>query len=658
MDGAIITLVVLAIAAFLFVTELIPLAVTSMAACTALGILGVLKSKEVYSGLSDTTVVLFGGMFVIGAAMFKTGLAQAIGEAVVRKAGTKETRLMSAVMLITIAISSVSSNTGTVACLMPVIVGMCQAANVSASRQLMPLAIAANVGGTITMIGTPPNVIVTGALSAAGLPTFGFFEFAWIGIPLSIVVFLFTITVGRLLLPKGKDVGQMDEEAVKAAKEEAGAGDEGAPKNKTKMWISGLIMLGVVVCMALDIKTLPLHTAAVTGAILCVITGCLKEKEAYAGIDWVTIFLFAGMLGVAGAMEKTGAGKLIADTVVGMVGSDPNPYVLTGVLFLISNVLTQFMSNTAAAALLAPIGISIAESIGADPKPVLMAIGIAASMAYATPMATPPNTLVLGPGNFSFNDYVKIGVPLSVVILLVTLTVGRVLLPKGKTAGAMDEDAVKAAQAEAGAGGNAPKSKAKMWISGLIMAGVVLCMALDLKTVPLHTAAVTGAILCVITGCLKEKEAYAGIDWVTIFLFAGMLAVATAMEKTGAGKLIADTIVEAMGENPNPYVLTGVLFTISCVLTQFMSNTASAALLAPIGISIAQSIGVDPKPVLMALGIAASCAFATPMATPPNTLVLGPGGFSFNDYVKIGVPYGILSLIICLAIIPVVWPFR
>lgn len=429
MDGAIITLVVLAIAAFLFVTELIPLAVTSMAACTALGILGVLKSKEVYSGLSDTTVVLFGGMFVIGAAMFKTGLAQAIGEAVVRKAGTKETRLMSAVMLITIAISSVSSNTGTVACLMPVIIGMCQAANVSSSRQLMPLAIAANVGGTITMIGTPPNVIVTGALSAAGLPTFGFFEFAWIGIPLSVVVFLFTVTIGRLLLPKDKDVGTMDEEAVKAAKEEAGAGDDNAPRDKKKMWISGLIMLGVVVCMALDIKTLPLHTAAVTGAILCVITGCLKEKEAYAGIDWVTIFLFAGMLGVAGAMEKTGAGKLIADTVVGMVGSDPNPYILTAVLFLISNVLTQFMSNTAAAALLAPIGISIAESIGADPKPVLMAIGIAASMAYATPMATPPNTLVLGPGNFSFNDYVKIGVPLCLLSFVVCLIILPVVWP-------------------------------------------------------------------------------------------------------------------------------------------------------------------------------------------------------------------------------------
>ena len=413
MDPAITTLCVLAVAAFLFVTELIPLAVTAMAACTALGILGVLPSKQVYAGLSNSTVVLFGGMFVIGAAMFKTGLAEAIGVAVVKKAGTGEIRLMGAIMLVTIVLSSVSSNTGTVACLMPVIIGICQAAKIPASKELMPLAIAANVGGTITMIGTPPNVIVTGALAAAGLPTFGFFEFAKIGIPLSIIILLYTLFVGRHFLPV-HNAGDMDEEAVKAAKEEAGsAGD--APKSKTKMWISGLILIGVVLAMALGLKNLPLHTAAVTGAILCVITGCLKEKEAYAGIDWVTIFLFAGMLSVATAMDKTGAGKLIADTVVGMMGSNPNPYVLTAVLFLISNVLTQFMSNTAAAALLAPIGISIAQSIGCDPKPVLMALGIAASMAFATPMATPPNTLVLGPGNFTFNDYVKVGVPLCLI---------------------------------------------------------------------------------------------------------------------------------------------------------------------------------------------------------------------------------------------------
>ena len=428
MDPAITTLCVLAVAAFLFVTELIPLAVTAMAACTALGILGVLPSKQVYAGLSNSTVVLFGGMFVIGAAMFKTGLAEAIGLAVVRKAGTKEVPLMGAIMLVTIILSSVSSNTGTVACLMPVVIGIAQAANIPASKELMPLAVAANVGGTITMIGTPPNVIVTGALSAAGLPSFGFFEFALIGVPLSVIVLAYMLTIGRKTIPI-KSAGAMDADAVEAAKKEAGAGDDDAPKSKTKMWISGLILLGVVAAMALNLKTVPLQTAAVTGAILCVITGCLKEKEAYAGIDWVTIFLFAGMLSVATAMDKTGAGKLIADTVVGMMGEHPNPIILCAVLYLISNVLTQFMSNTASAALLAPIGISIAQSIGADPKPVLMAIGIAASMAYATPMATPPNTLVLGPGGFSFNDYVKVGVPLCIITFIVSVIIIPIFWP-------------------------------------------------------------------------------------------------------------------------------------------------------------------------------------------------------------------------------------
>ena len=428
MDPAITTLCVLAVAAFLFVTELIPLAVTAMAACTALGILGVLPAKQVYAGLSNSTVVLFGGMFVIGAAMFKTGLAETIGLAVVRKAGTKEVPLMGAIMLVTIILSSVSSNTGTVACLMPVVIGIAQAANIPASKELMPLAVAANVGGTITMIGTPPNVIVTGALSAAGLPSFGFFEFALIGVPLSVIVLAYMLTIGRKTIPI-KSAGAMDADAVEAAKKEAGAGDDDAPKSKTKMWISGLILLGVVAAMALNLKTVPLQTAAVTGAILCVITGCLKEKEAYAGIDWVTIFLFAGMLSVATAMDKTGAGKLIADTVVGMMGENPNPIVLCAVLYLISNVLTQFMSNTASAALLAPIGISIAQSIGADPKPVLMSIGIAASMAFATPMATPPNTLVLGPGGFNFNDYVKVGVPLCIITFIASVIIIPIFWP-------------------------------------------------------------------------------------------------------------------------------------------------------------------------------------------------------------------------------------
>lgn len=393
MDPAVLTLIVLGVAAFFFVTELIPLAVTAMGASIALGLLGVLTPKQVFSGLSNSTVVLFAGMFVIGAAMFQTGLAQRIGITVVHAAGTGEKRLMAAIMIVTIILSSVSSNTATVACLLPVVVQICAVARLAVSPQLMALAVAANVGGTITMIGTPPNILMSATLSASGLQPFGFFEFAWIGIPLSIAGVIYMLTIGRRLCPHGHIDSNLSDLT------------SDLPKDTRKMAICAIILILVVVAMALS-KTInvPMQTAAIIGALACVITGCLSEKQAYGGIDWTTIFLFAGMLPLAEAMDKTGAGAMIANGVVGIIGSNASPLIIVMALFLLSCGLTQFMSNTAAAALLAPIGISIAQSIGVSPFPVLMAIGIAASCAFTTPVATPPNTLILGPGKFHFID--------------------------------------------------------------------------------------------------------------------------------------------------------------------------------------------------------------------------------------------------------------
>ncbi|MGN8835884.1 SLC13 family permease [Mitsuokella jalaludinii] len=408
MDPAVLTLIVLGVAAFFFVTELIPLAVTAMGASIALGLLGVLTPKQVFSGLSNSTVVLFAGMFVIGAAMFQTGLAQRIGITVVHAAGTGEKRLMAAIMIVTIILSSVSSNTATVACLLPVVVQICAVARLAVSPQLMALAVAANVGGTITMIGTPPNILMSATLSASGLQPFGFFEFAWIGIPLSIAGVIYMLTIGRRLCPHEHIDSNLSDLT------------SDLPKDTRKMAICATILVLVVIAMALS-KTInvPMQTAAVIGALACVITGCLSEKQAYGGIDWTTIFLFAGMLPLAEAMDKTGAGAMIANSVVSIIGSNASPLIIVMAMFLLSCGLTQFMSNTAAAALLAPIGISIAQSIGVSPFPVLMAIGIAASCAFTTPVATPPNTLVLAPGKFHFMDYVKVGLPLVVVSMIV-----------------------------------------------------------------------------------------------------------------------------------------------------------------------------------------------------------------------------------------------
>ena len=396
-----------------FVTEIIPLAITATAGAIACGVLGFIPVKSVFSGLSNSTVVLFAGMFVVGAAMFHTGLAQKVGTTVVKMAGTGENSLMLGIMLVGSALSSVLSNTGTAACLLPVVLGICTAAKIPASRQLMPLAFACGLGGIITLVGTPPNIIAAGALKAAGFEPFGFFEFAWIGIPITVAGIVYMMFIGKHMLPK----------IELSADQEIEQEIEATTANPTKQIISGVILAIVIVVMALDLKGFTLEMAAITGAIVCVLTGCLTEKQAYASIDWVTIFLFAGMMPVSTAMDKTGAGKLIAEWVVGIMGGSPSPLLVTGILFILSCGLTQFMSNTASAALLCPIGISIAKQLGASPQAVLVAIAVAASCAFATPVGTPPNTLVLGPGGYKFMDYMKAGTGLVVVCFIVSLVI-------------------------------------------------------------------------------------------------------------------------------------------------------------------------------------------------------------------------------------------
>lgn len=420
MTPAIKCLFLLGVVALLFVTELIPLAVTAVGAAVSCWILGLIPVEQIFVGLADPTVVLFGGMFVVGAAMFYTGLAQQIGSTVVKMCGTGENRLMFGIMAVAALMSAFLSNTGTTACLIPVVLAICANARISASRELMPLAFAAGLGGTITLIGTPPNILANVALKAAGMAElqFGFFEYAYIGIPITVAGIFYMMFIGKYLLPK-----EMQELESLEIEQEITA----ETASRSKQIICGLIMAGVILTMAVDI--VPLEVAAVTGALLCVLTGCLTEKQAYNSIDWITIFLFAGMIPVASAMNTTGAGKLIAEATVKMLGGNPSPYLVTAVLFCLAVLLTQFMSNTASKALLCPVGIALSAQMGASPKAVLMAILIASSCAFASPVGTPPNTLVLGPGNYKFLDYVKAGSGLVFVCLIVSIIVIPVVWP-------------------------------------------------------------------------------------------------------------------------------------------------------------------------------------------------------------------------------------
>ena len=409
-------LIILAVMCFFFVTELLPLAVTSLGGAAAVGILGLVPIKDVPEGFSNAVIILFASMYVVGAAMFHTGLAQRIGEAIVRFTGRGEKSLMIGSMVAGAVMSSVLSNTGTTASLLPVVLGICAASRISPQRQLLPLAFGCGLGGIITIVGTPPNIIASSALENAGLPGFGFFEFAWIGIPLTLTGILYMTFIGKHFLPKGQATGEgIDEDAAIEA--------QASMNDPRKTYIAAAICAAAFIMLAAGSRVVPMHITALVAAILLVGTGCLTEKQAVAAIDWLAICLFAGMMPVADALDRSGAGKLLAEAVVGVMGGSHSPLMVTATLFVLTCVLTQFMANTALTLLLCPIGISVAEQIGADPRAVLMVIVVAASCAFATPMGTPPNMLVMRPGGYISRDYVIAGIPLIVICFLVSLFV-------------------------------------------------------------------------------------------------------------------------------------------------------------------------------------------------------------------------------------------
>lgn len=370
-----------------------------------------------FSGLSHPTVTLFAGMFVVGAAMFHTGLAHSIGVFIVKRAGKSQKNLMLCIMIVAAVLSMCLSNTGTAACLLPVVMGICAAAKMAPSRQLLPLAYAVCSGGMISLVGTPPNIIVSGALSNFGYRPFGFFEFAWVGVPLTVLTILYMYSAGRRLLPEG---GEVPEKFL--------AELDPMQHNVPKQVIAGCILLGCIIVMCLDLQKITIEMAAVIGALVCVLTGCLTEKQAYHSIEWSTIFLFAGMMPVSHALYNTGAAELLARWILEALGT-PSPLVITMLLFAVTALLTQFMSNSASAALIAPIGIVIAQKLGISPYPLLMVIAVASSCAYATPIGTPPCTLMVGPGNYRFVDYIKAGLPLILLCFAATVIIVPLVWP-------------------------------------------------------------------------------------------------------------------------------------------------------------------------------------------------------------------------------------
>ena len=414
MSPSTITLLFLLFAVVMFVLEKIPLGVTSMIVCCGLVVTGVLDVKTAFAGFIDSNVILFVAMFIVGGALFETGMANKIGGIVTHFAKT-ERQLIVAIMVIVGVMSGFLSNTGTAAILIPVVIGIAAKSGYSRSRLLMPLVFAAAMGGNLTLIGAPGNMIAQSGMEGIGLK-FGFFDYAKVGVPILIVGIIYFAFIGYKFLPnkEGSDEGIFDESK------------DFSHVPKWKQYLSLVILLLTLVGMIFEEQLgIKLCVIGCMGALALMITGVISEKDALSSIDLKTIFLFGGTLSLAAALEQTGAGELIAEKVIGMLGDNPSPYVLTFVIFMLCCVMTNFMSNTATTALMVPIGISIAQGMGADPSAVLMACVIGGSCAYATPIGMPANTMVVTAGGYTFKDYAKAGVPM----ILVATVVSMILLP-------------------------------------------------------------------------------------------------------------------------------------------------------------------------------------------------------------------------------------
>ncbi|HFW3444558.1 TPA: SLC13 family permease [Salmonella enterica] len=423
MEPITLTLCLLVFAIVMFVWEKVPLAVTSMIVCVALVITGVLNIKQAFAGFIDTNVILFVAMFIVGGALFETGMANKVGGVITRFAKT-EKQLIFTIMVVVGLMSGVLSNTGTAAVLIPVVIGVAAKSGFSRSRLLMPLVFAAALGGNLSLIGAPGNLIAQSALQNIG-GGFGFFEYAKIGLPMLICGILYFLTIGYRFLPNNATGGEVGSVGVQR---------DYSYVPQWKQRLSLVVLIATILGMIFEKKIgVSLAVTGCIGALVLVVSGVLTEKQAYKAIDSQTIFIFGGTLALAKALAKalemTGAGKLVADYVIGMLGQNSSPFMLLIAVFALSVVMTNFMSNTATTALLVPVSLFIAAGMGADPRAVLMATVIGGSCAYATPIGMPANMMVLSAGGYKFVDYAKAGIPLIIVSTIVSLILLPILFP-------------------------------------------------------------------------------------------------------------------------------------------------------------------------------------------------------------------------------------
>ena len=617
-----ITLIILVLSAAFFVSGRFRSDIIALCALIGLLVFQILTPEEALSGFSNSVVIMMVGLFVVGGAIVQTGLAKMISSHILKLAGKSELRLFLMVMVVTSAIGAFVSNTGTVALMLPIVVSLAMNAGTNPSRLLMPLAFASSMGGMMTLIGTPPNLVIQSTLTGAGFEPLSFFSFLPVGILCVIIGTLVLLPLTKWFLSKKE---KKDDNMLSGKSLDQLAKEYGLSSHLFRLrTLSNSRLLGKTV-IELDVRR----------------KYGLNILEIRRGEASQHKFL------------KTVTQKL----------ASPDTVICAGDVLYIRGDVTDVNRFAKDFSMEMLDGHMTEEAVQADKSLDFYDIGIA--------------EIVLMPSSGIVNQTVKeagfrdkfnvnvLGIRRKKDYILQELGnermhSGDVLLVQGTW-----QDIARLSKEDTDwvVLGQPLKEAAKVTldykapVAAAIMIMMVAMMVFDFIPIAPVTAVMIAGLLMVLTGCFRNVEAaYKTINWETIVLFAGMLPMSLALEKTGASEYLSNSLVNGLGSY-GPIVLMGGIYFTTSLMTMFISNTVTAVLMAPIALQSAVQIGVNPVPFLFAVTVAASMCFASPFSTPPNALVMPAGQYTFLDYIKVGLPLQIIMGVIMIVTLPLLFPF-
>ena len=610
MNGELIwVLSLLAIAVVLFATGKVRMDAIALMVIVAFVLSGTLTLNEAFSGFSDPNVILIAALFIIGDGLVRTGVATKMGAWLVSVAGNSETKMLIYLMLTVAGLGAFMSSTGVVAIFIPVVLSVSARMNTSPSRLMMPLSFAGLISGMMTLVATPPNLVVNSELLREGLHGFSFFSVTPIGLVVLILGIVYMLAVRFMLKTDNGDSAR-----------------DGRKRSTFRDLIREYHLTGRARRLAIR------PGSPMIGQRL----DDLKLRERYCanviGVERWRRFRRV-IVNVNGVSEFRARDVLLID----MSASDVDLRQFCGEQMLEPMVLRgEYSADQALDVGMAEVAlIPDSEMIGKTVREI----------AFRT--------------RFGLNivGMKRDGKAMDGSVVDEPLQLGDILLVVGN----WRQIALLAKRGRDFVVLNMPvevddASPAHSQAPHAIFCLVLMVALMLTDEIPNPIAAIIACLLMGKFRCINAESAYKAIHWPSIILIVGMMPFALALQKTGGVDLVVKGLMDVAG-GEGPYLMLGCLFVMCAAIGLFISNTATAVLMAPIALAAAKSMGVSPYPFAMVVAMAASAAFMTPVSSPVNTLVLGPGKYSFSDFVKIGVPFTILVMVVCVLLIPVLFPF-